>query len=528
MSFEIGDLVWAKMKGFPPWPGLVSHPPDGLMDETLLKNDVKYSCIYFFGTHNYGFIEHAQLKEYMSNKVKMSKMSKAAKFKLACSEIEEHYQKNKSTEDETVLTNDGIEAETKPSGIGDETIGNLYPRIELHKLHGIEDFLPISDIPKSDSSKGKRVLPPTKKMTKKRKYSNYFHPDTTTPLDAMCEIACHPSSDPFSKEETSIHSSDEHSGEEEHEEKEPMNDGSLDEMTDISSGEIAPCTIKIGFLGGGIMGKTLIQRLLQDGHEIILWNRSPEKLTDFQNIGVRIATSPAEVVIASEFIFCCVADGKAAKQLMFSHGGVIMHMTPEKSFIDLSSSDVQSSLDMSEAVFSIGSRYLEVRLHGTKKDAENGNIICLSAGDESLYNDCQFFYQSCSKQSFFMGETGNASRLYLIIESVAGVALAGLGECMALADRAGLDPKDVLEIIKISQINCPLIVEKATAMVNSEYSTSMSLKNMQNNLQSVIAMGEEIEQPTPVTATTNEIFKHAKKVGYGGHDVSAVFLSSKF
>lgn len=65
-------------------------------------------------------------------------------------------------------------------------------------------------------------------------------------------------------------------------------------------------------------------------------------------------------------------------------------------------------------------------------------------------------------------------------------------------------------------------------MVNNDYSTKMALRNVQSDLQGLIAIGEDIEQPTPVTATANEIFKHAKKVGYSGHDVSAVYLGSKF
>lgn len=500
MPFKNGDLVWAKMKGFPPWPGLVSEPPDGLMEGTFFKKDVKYSCIYFFGTRNYGFIEHNQLKPYLPYKEQMLKISKSTKFKQACLEIEEHCNKDQATTEEKkislLLNSDGIDAETK-----------------------------------SENSEVKRVLASPKKVTKKRKHSNFSDADTTTPLDAMCQSSFN-TNDNFSKEETSIHSSDEHSAEEEDEEeeedeKEDCNNDSV-EATDISSGEIVPSTLKIGFIGIGVMGKILVHRLLQDGHELIIWNRSPEKLTDFQTDGVKIASSPAEVVVSSRIIFCCVADGAAAKNVMFSQGGIMLFMSPEKSFVDLSSSDVQSSLDISEAVFSRGSRYLEVRLHGSKKEAEEGSLICLTAGDESLHNDCQFFYQSCSKQSFFMGETGNASRFYLVMQSVAGVALAGLAECMALADRAGLDQNDLLNILKISQINCPLIVDKASAMVNNDYSTKMALRNVQNDLQSVIAIGEEIEQPTPVTATANEIFKHAKKVGYGGHDVSAIYLGSKF
>merc|ERR1719203_1975306 len=85
-----------------------------------------------------------------------------------------------------------------------------------------------------------------------------------------------------------------------------------------------------------------------------------------------------------------------------------------------------------------GGRYLEAQLQGSKEQSSEGSLVSLVAGDKSLFDDCQSCFQAMGKNSFYLGEVGNASKMNLVLQLMSGVALAGLAEGMALADRAGL------------------------------------------------------------------------------------------
>merc|ERR1712129_100393 len=96
-----------------------------------------------------------------------------------------------------------------------------------------------------------------------------------------------------------------------------------------------------------------------------------------------------------------------------------------------------------------------------------------------------------------------------------GVALAGLAEGMALADRAGLQQKDILEVLQLTGLACPLMVEEGKAIIEGVFPTSHPLKHIQKDLKLSLNMGDQLDQPLPLTASANEVFKHAKRLGYG-------------
>merc|ERR1712021_12330 len=132
-----------------------------------------------------------------------------------------------------------------------------------------------------------------------------------------------------------------------------------------------------------------------------------------------------------------------------------------------------------------GGRYLEAQLQGSKEQSNEGSLV-------------------------------------------SGVALAGLAEGMALADRAGLQQKDILEVLQLTGLARPLMVEKGKAIIEGGFPTSHPLKHIQKDLKLSLNMGDQLDQPLPLTASANEVFKHAKRLGYGDHDTSAVYIRARF
>ena len=135
---------------------------------------------------------------------------------------------------------------------------------------------------------------------------------------------------------------------------------------------------------------------------------------------------------------------------------------------------------------------MEAQMQGSKVEAEEGTLVILAAGDKSLFDECQSCFIAMSKNSFYLGEigfdednilgfrcaqyltlyalrvageVGNASKMNLVLQLMQGITLAGLAEGMALADRAGLQQKDVLEILGLTSLSCPALLDKG----NCEY-----------------------------------------------------------
>ena len=158
--------------------------------------------------------------------------------------------------------------------------------------------------------------------------------------------------------------------------------------------------------------------------------------------------------------------------------------------------------------------------------------------------------KAMGKNSFYLGEVGNATKMNLVLQTMMGVTLAGLAEGMALADRAGLQQKDVLEVLELTGLACPILLNKGKSIIDGGFPTHQPLQHMQKDLKLSLSMGDTLEQPLPLTASANEVsllssglevgflslliivvlqvFKHAKRLGYGEHDVSAVYIRARF
>lgn len=94
--------------------------------------------------------------------------------------------------------------------------------------------------------------------------------------------------------------------------------------------------------------------------------------------------------------------------------------------------DGDTSQDIADAIVSKGGRYLEAQMQGSRVQAEEGTLIILAAGDRTLFDECQSCFKAMGKNSFFLGDVGNASKMYLVLQLFTGVTLAGLAEALSL------------------------------------------------------------------------------------------------
>lgn len=514
-KYEVNDLVWAKMKGFPPWPGRVSEPTVQLVKKP--KKNCK--CIFFFGTNNYAWIELGCLKPYFQFKDTLTYSCKTVHFKEACKAIEEYIIENNTNEG----VNNGLsEAESRFEDLVQNETSSFQP--EKNKNSNVRN----ASTPVPEKAKKRRSKPvestsngPKKDKPKKpRLNSKVAKSDNTDILTNLGLTNNHTS--PLRKNITVL----------DRPEVTTPEVTVLDIKTitkSLLAKKIAPSPLRFGFIGLGNMGAGIAKNILNSGHKLIVWNRSPDKCQSFQDAGASIALTPSDVIGGADITFSCVSDPQCAKDMVFGNCGVLPEITKDKAYIEMTAIDPETSSDISEAILSRGGRYLEVMIQGCKKDAEEGSLICLASGDLSLYDECERPFLAISKQTLFLGkEVGAATKMNLILNSIKGIALAGLAEGMALADRAKISQKSMLNILQKTSSNCPLLIEKGTAMMENNFATNQALKHIQKDLCLSLNWSDFLQQPCPVTASVNEVFKHAKRLGYSDHDTSAVYIRTKF
>ena len=498
------------MKGFSAWPGKIALPPDGMKRPAMKK---VMHCVHFFGTHDYAWIMEPDLKPYVDFRDKLAGgKKKSASFMKAIKEIEGYISgkgidlpelKAPDTDaDDSKMDDSNAEfdallsekktpakkAKKRASSTDSESSSSKKPKGRPDKKNrNGNDFLGDDD----DDRESSPMVNHSKKKSVRDAVSNFLdRPTLNRPASPSLDIST--------------------------------------SSQILRDKDIQPSSASFGFLGLGIMGSGIVKNLINSGHSVTVWNRTAEKRQEFVKAGAKEALTPGDVIAESDITFSCVSDPQAAKDMVFGNCGVLSEINTTKGYVEMTGIDADTSQDIAEAISLKGGRYLEAQVQGSKEQANDGTLVVLVAGDKSLFDDCQSCFQAMGKFSFHLGEVGNASRMNLVLQLMSGVALAGLAEGMALADRAGLQQKDILEVLGLTGLACPMMVEKGKAILEGSFPPNHPLQHMQKDLKLSLNMGDQLEQPLPLTATANEVFKHAKRLGYGEHDTSAVYIRARF
>ncbi|GFR00433.1 putative oxidoreductase GLYR1 homolog [Trichonephila clavata] len=302
--------------------------------------------------------------------------------------------------------------------------------------------------------------------------------------------------------------------------------------TALQNKSIEPISVKIGCIGLGMMGKRIIKNFLQSGHDVSVCHHIPEQCKQFIDAGAKQFSTPAELVHNCDIIFCCVSTPLAVRRVVLGVNGILDGLVGcqpgTKSYVELTSLTPLTSRLMSQGILYYGGIYLEAPIIGSRSLAEESSLAIFGAGDHELFLRCSSCFSAISKECYFVGEeVGVGSRLNLIHNMLIGTANVSLAETMALVEQMNIRKSQFLEILKFSNINCPLFVEKGQAIVENKFVTNNSLRYQLQNLKMALIYGDKFAHHLPLASAANEVYKKCSLLDYYEHDISAAYLGIK-
>ncbi|KEH39511.1 glyoxylate/succinic semialdehyde reductase [Medicago truncatula] len=177
---------------------------------------------------------------------------------------------------------------------------------------------------------------------------------------------------------------------------------------------------RIGFLGLGIMGTPMALNLIKAGVDLTVWNRTKSKCDPLISLGAKYKPSPEEVAASCDLTFAMLADPQSAVDVACGKHGVANGIGPGKGYVDVSTVDVDTSKLINGHIKSTGALFLEAPVSGSKKPAEDGQLIFLTAGDRNLYETVAPFLDIMGKSKFYLGDVGNGAAMKLVVNMIMG------------------------------------------------------------------------------------------------------------
>ncbi len=261
--------------------------------------------------------------------------------------------------------------------------------------------------------------------------------------------------------------------------------------------------MKLGWIGVGSLGRAMLGRLLEEGWKPLVWNRSPEKL---EGLAVKKGASPEEVLRESEVVALCLHDSRAVEEVL---GKFPEEALRGKILVDFTTNHFEAVLAFHERVARAGGSYLESPVLGSVIPASRGELTILVSGREDSFARVKSLLETLGRRIFFLGEPGRASRLKLINNLVLGGFLAVLSEAVALAEEAGFDRAEVLEVLESGAGKSLVLSAKKAKFLNEDLAPHFSVKNMLKDLDYLADLARRVQKPLPVTAEVRELYRSA-------------------
>ena len=187
-----------------------------------------------------------------------------------------------------------------------------------------------------------------------------------------------------------------------------------------------------------------------------MWNRRDEKSKALQAEApnsVNVAATPADVVRACERTYVMLPTPEACTEVYSMSGGILEGVSSGKAVIDCATLEPSDMERLDALVTGAGGRFAEAPVSGSKVPAEQGALIFMVAGDETLYKEAAAELDAMGKASVYCGAVGAATKMKLVVNMVMGAQLAAVAEGVALAEALDLPAEQVQHVLDLSLIH---------------------------------------------------------------------------
>ncbi len=225
---------------------------------------------------------------------------------------------------------------------------------------------------------------------------------------------------------------------------------------DLYRARIAEDIMRLGFVGLGQMGAAMAARLCQAGHEVIVYNRTPERAKALVAQGARAARHVAEACDA-EVVFTMLTDDAAVEAVVFGGDGILESLAPGAVHVSCSTISVALSKWMAESHASSDQGYLAVPVFGRPDAAAAGKLYMVAAGEQAVIEKVQPVLDVLGQRTFVVSADPEKANLVKIGGNfVLGTVIESLGEAMALAEKGGVDRRIFLDLLTSTLFNVPV------------------------------------------------------------------------
>jgi 3-hydroxyisobutyrate dehydrogenase-like beta-hydroxyacid dehydrogenase len=278
----------------------------------------------------------------------------------------------------------------------------------------------------------------------------------------------------------------------------------------------------IGLVGLGLVGSAIAERLTANGFSVVGFDIEKAKCEQFEQLGGQAVDNPAQVTERVERVILSLPDTDAVLQAVEGPGGILKAKKFPQYIIDTTTGDPDKTVALAQRLAELDVYFLDAPFSGSSRQVKDKDVVFMVGGEKAAFEKCMDIFDGLGAKTFYLGASGNGSKAKLASNLILGLNRLALAEGLVFATKLGLEPRALLELLKVTPAYSAAMDVKGKKMLESDFTPQARLRQHHKDVSIILKYAEKLEQELPLSKAHLEVLERAIAAGDGELDNSAV------
>jgi 3-hydroxyisobutyrate dehydrogenase len=280
---------------------------------------------------------------------------------------------------------------------------------------------------------------------------------------------------------------------------------------------------RVAFLGLGAMGTRMARKLIDVGHVVAVWNRTPERTKPLAGAGAQVANTPREAATGAEIVIAMVRDDDASRAVWLDAKiGAVHQMVPGAIAVDCSTLTISWTRELASTLKKRGLDFLDAPVVGSRPQADAAQLIQLVGGDKGVLARAEPVFGAFSSARHWCGPNGAGAAMKLAVNALFGIQVAALAELIGFLRKHGSDPAEVVEVLGALPVLSPAAKGACSSIVSRNFAPMFPVELVEKDFGYAIAAARSLGTSAPVTTAARAVYATALEKGFGAEHLTSV------
>ncbi len=279
----------------------------------------------------------------------------------------------------------------------------------------------------------------------------------------------------------------------------------------------------LGFVGLGVMGGQMVNRLLSKGHQVTGYNRTRSKAQWLIDQGMKWADSPRVVAAAANVTFAMVTNAAAIASITDGPEGILAGLEAGKVFIDMSTVSPNVSRALAAKVREKGADMVDSPVSGSVVTLREGRLSVMVGGRRETFDRIKPLLLDIGPKVTYVGDNGLALAMKIAVNLSLATQMMAFSEGVLLAEKSGISRETAVDVLTHSAVASPMVQYRGPFVLHQPDEAWFDCNMMQKDMLLALELGRQLDVPLPTTAVSNEFLTAARGMGWAKLDFAVMF-----